>query len=634
MPSTGSLTKPFWAIAAGVVPAVVIAAVFEFLPMAGGRAKLSLVLLLAAIAAGALRARSTLLAAPYRTLVPILLGVTVAIAAAMAVRTNQDSLSYTLAWTVGPTLAGWAILFWLLPGRDSAPADAVPWEPPRWAMPALLAATATLLTVVHQLSVGRWFLVSDETIYVLQSLWMGEPGYAWHIDRELLPFFVMRKLGVTPGGGIFGMYTPGWPALLALFDAIGLRWWSGIILGTASVYVTYRLGLHLHSRAAGVIAAVLLATNPLFLLLHAGYMAHAATILCIALAALWLLEGEGGSGWTRGARWGGAGVALAIAVTVRSLTGVALGLSLALWLVVRRRMSMAEMVRCAATVILAALPVAAWFLHYNQATTGSPFLLSYQALHGTGYDLGFGTRGFTTIDEQLRRTQIPMLFTPGDAVTNLLSRLAGINFGFFAYALFAPLLVVFAAYRHTPRWLTVAIFLVLPLLHFFYWGSDIRFYSEYLPFLFVWGAAGVLAVARHSPALAMRLVAALVASNAVLSVPERWDRIPLDEPWQNSAYRISPARVALFEQLDATARARGKLLVFVHEQVPGLDNLIDRLYQFNARGFDSDVLVARDLGERNATLIARFPDRIPLLVIDRGRTTPADVAELPRRAVP
>jgi hypothetical protein len=137
MPSIGRSTTPLRVLAAGVLPAVAMAAIFEFLPMAGGRAQLSLALLLAALGAGAFRARSTLLAAPYRTLIPVLLGLTVAIATAVAVRINQDSLAYTLVWTVGPTLAGWAICFWLMPTGGAAPTgdaavtDAEVWEPPR-----------------------------------------------------------------------------------------------------------------------------------------------------------------------------------------------------------------------------------------------------------------------------------------------------------------------------------------------------------------------------------------------------------------------------------------------------------------------------------------------------------------------
>ncbi len=55
---------------------------------------------------------------------------------------------------------------------------------------------------------------------------------------------------------------------------------------------------------------------------------------------------------------------------------------------------------------------------------------------------------------------------------------------------------------------------------------------------------------------------------------------------------------------------------------------MDRLYAFNGDRFDGPILVARDLGVLNETLIARFPDRVPYLVIDRGRDEIADFQRL------
>lgn len=69
---------------------------------------------------------------------------------------------------------------------------------------------------------------------------------------------------------------------------------------------------------------------------------------------------------------------------------------------------------------------------------------------------------------------------------------------------------------------------------------------------------------------------------------------------------------------DSLAREHGRLLLFSREQTR-FDIQIDRLYVFNGDGFDGRILVARDLGPRNAELISRFPDRVPFLVDDQGR---------------
>lgn len=619
-----------WLFLGGALPAMVMASALEFLPLHELTLEVLAGVLLAAILAGAIRGRRVLRTREYLVPVALLMIVTVAISAAFPLLDGMQPRNVSVFGSVAPTLMGWALFFWLLGSRETGAVgrDWLAWTPARWATPALVIATVVVIAIVHWFAVGKRAMVSDEVIYLLQAKWFFMPNYSWHVDADLLPFFSMRKLGVTPSGGLYGQYTPGWPALLALFDAVGLRWWSAPILGAITVWATTRLGTLLYSRAAGVLAGLLLLVQPWFLLLHAGYMAHPASIAALALAAVWLLESETLDGWSRTWRWLAVGVAIAVAVTVRTLTGVALGASLGLWLVVRQRMSIATLVRCAVTVVVGSIPVAAWFLQYNVATNGEALRVSYQALHGDGFNLGFGTRGFTGFNEQMQRVRVPVNFTPRDAISHLLQRIAGINLTFFPYALLIPSLVLFAAHRHRVRWLAVAVFMILPALYFFYWGSEIRFYSEFLPFLTVWLAAGVLIVMRERPRLGSALIAASVASSALLMVPNRWMGITLDEPWVRSAYTGSPSRFAAFDTLDQMQHDKGKLLVFVHEQTKLLDVLIDRLYLYNIEGMESPVLVVRDMGARNAELAARFPDRTPLLVSDNGRLKPVTIEPL------
>lgn len=499
-------------------------------------------------------------------------------------------------------------------------------------MPVLLIATAVTLAALHQEAVGKWTIVSDETMYVLESVWIRQPGYTWHVDPDILPFLLMRKAGLAENGGIMGMYTPGWPALLSLFSAVGLRWWSAVILGTGSVYVTYRLGVALHSRAVGVLAALLIATNPIFHILHPGYLAHPATIFLLATATLLLIESETRQGSGRLVRWFIAGVLLSLAIASRALTGTAVTVSLAVWILMRQRMSFADMMRCAAVVSLGALPILGFFLHFNYVTAGSPFKLSYQALHGSGFNLGFGSRGFLGYDSEMHRVRIPVEFTPKAAIGHFLGMVLGTNLNFVAYALLAPLVVLFAHYGYKPRWPVLAAFLLLPFLHFFYWATGLRFYSELLPLLLVWIAAGIFYVAKENAALAGRLTIALVVCNIVLAVPVRATAVPLSATWAHSAYSLSDGRFATFRRLESMAKERGRLLVFVTERVPLMDIMLDHLYQFNEKGVNSEIFVVRDLGARNAALMRKFPDRLPLLIRDTGRDTEAIIEELPRVA--
>lgn len=573
-----------------------------------------------------------------RLFFPFLIGafVTCAIAAAAVVLPNSQGVTLgnrneRLLAAVGATASGWLLAAFFLGRSPTSAPGATAWTPPRHGVPLLLCASFLVLTLTHFLAAGRYPVVSDEAVYVLQSDWFFNERYGWCLPPDLTPHFLMRKVGLSPAGCLFGMYTPGWPAVMALFDLAGLRWWSAVILGTTTVWATWRVGSLLFSQAAGFLAASLLAINPWFLLWHAGYMAHPLTICSIALAVVFLLRAEQVQGWPRYWRWLAAGVAIAVTVTARPLTGIALGASLGLWMVIRQRLSLRELAACAALVIAGALPIAAWFLHYNWVTTGDPLQLSYQAMFGKGYNLGFGDdKGFSGFNANLERVPVPVSFFPLDAVRSLLERLAGFNFSVLPWALAAPVIVLSAASGHKPRVATLAAFLLLPIFYFFYWYSDLRFNSELVPLFMVWCAAGLVAIAGTRRRLAASLAAAIATSSLLLNVPVRGGRVPLDEPWLLSAYANSAQRVAMMQRLDDLADERGPLLVIVRERAPLIDALIDRPYIFNGPGLDSRILVVRDLGERNAAVQTRFAGRTAVLVTDRGVRTPPDITILDR----
>ena len=58
--------------------------------------------------------------------------------------------------------------------------------------------------------------------------------------------------------------------------------------------------------------------------------------------------------------------------------------------------------------------------------------------------------------------------------------------------------------------------------------------------------------------------------------------------------------------------------------------MLVRLYLYNIDGLEGDILAVRDLGEKNVALMARFPDRVPLLLRDNGRESPATLTPLER----
>jgi hypothetical protein len=142
---------------------------------------------------------------------------------------------------------------------------------------------------------------------------------------------------------------------------------------------------------------------------------------------------------------------------------------------------------------------------------------------------------------------------------------------------------------------------------------------------------------RSRPAIARAFVALLVASQAIVALPWPPGSTSAHRPWAvgfDHVYgRGNPGRWATLYMADSLARANGRILLFTRE-ASRFDNLIDRLYAFNGDRFDGRILVARDLGDRNAQLIARFPDRVPYLVEDRGRDEPSRFTLIDRSRPP
>lgn len=519
-----------------------------------------------------------------------------------------------------PTLTGWATLLALLPlideGDSSGAGIGPAWRPSRKHAVVFLAASFLLLATSHWSAAGNYGLISDEALYLAQSRWMNWHQVTWPLDEELAPFFIMRKVDYL-NGHLYGIYPPGWPALLALFRFAGLEWWSSVILGTTSVALVYLIGARLSDRRTGAVAALLLATSQVFLMHHAGYMSHAPAITA-TLAGTWcLLAGATGSPRRQLLLGCAAGALLGYVVTVRPLTGVTLGASVVLFSFLVAWESVRKIpVGMLAGLLTGAVIPAALFLAYNQNVLGNPLAVTYTVMSPGTYDLGFGQRGVRMLDANMKWVPATFDFGPLTALQQLLRRVAGLNTTFVPIGLLAPIMATAVAAGFRIPWARVAVFALLPAVHFFYWGEPLRLYAELLPFLLL-GVAGLLVfIYDRWPRMALGLLSVYLASQILLGLPWPEGREDNHRPWSNTDYVIAEGRPATLQVADSLARLHPQILLFSREG-SGYDNQIDRLYQFN-RSLDAPILVARDRGPENAILMARFPNRVAFLVEDLG----------------
>lgn len=548
----------------------------------------------------------------------------VALVLAAAATAGRERMN-VLAQGLMPTLAGWAAFLVLWRGTASADAATEPsaWRPTGRQAAAFLTMVAAVLVLVRVLTVGQWAPVGDEPVYYVQSRWMSWGQLALPVDPALADFFRWRKVDYT-NGHLYGMYPPGWPALLAGFRAVGLEWWSGVILGVASVVLVHRVARRLGDATFAAIAAVLLGTSQYFLMLHAGYMSHAGTITAALAAVLCLLVAEESPVTRQRWLWIGAGALIGFMVTVRPLSGLALGAAIGGWMLLRLRdRAPHRIVALAAWVALGGLPLAGLLLWHNHVVYGELLTLGYSHMSGAVYDLGFGPRGVTVLDSALVRQPATFEFTPAVALSALFRRLAGLNITFVPIGLLLPLTAMALARGFRVRWQGVVPFALLPAVHLFYWYGGLRLYSELLPFVLLAVAAMVAHLWAERPAAGRAWLCLLVAASVVMCF--NWPRgTPNDfRRWADYGYAgETPVPIATLERADSLRRAHGRILLFVRDETR-FDNLLGSLFYFNHAGLDGPVVVARDLGERNAELLARHPDRTVFLVTDRGRREPA-----------
>jgi hypothetical protein len=608
---------------------VLFAASVELLPQVGVRLRVILMLTAIWFAASAWIGRRAMLAPPYRRVLPVVMVFSYAVIALDSLARGQNPLSTDRLAAYCAMSVGWATLFLLL-GLRPAGEPTGSYEASRRDAVVVVCASVLIILVAHALSTPRWPVISDEAIYVLQSDWFFRPNYSWQVPREIADFFVMRKLGYNAEAQHFyGQYPPGWPAILALFDVVRLRWWTPVIIAPATVALTYFVGTRLVSRTAGVLAAALLALQQWFVIDNAGYMSDGVITFTTVAGAAALLDAETAIGARRLMFGFIAGLALGIGVTARPLSGVALGIGLVAFIAIRRRMTLRPMLVTAAGILLGGVLPAAFLLQYNAVSNGEPLRLAYQAIHGHGYDLGFGVRGFQAYDpETLERVTVPIVFTPAQAVAHLFESIANYSYAAFGIALLLPLVTVALAQRVSLKLKYVAPFLILPAIYFFYWGSQTRFYTCLLPFLLIGCAGLILELVQKDRWVALGLATSAVVGSIAFALPYRVSPGGLDSPWTGISYFREHGRQATLDSLKSLGERQGPLLVFAKQQNNVFDNLLDRLQLLNADGLESRVLVARDLGPRNAELRARFPKRAVYLVEDRGRDSVSRIVPL------
>ncbi len=273
---------------------------------------------------------------------------------------------------------------------------------------AALAGVAALLVAVFVFPYHS--TNHDEAVYLQQAAMLldGRLFLRPPVEGSFRPWFFVRAGGASAsasGGGpaLYPKYAPVPAAVFALGAALGGYRLALPLVAAAVVGLTYGVTSETFDRRTGVLAALLLAASPLFLVQSGLFLPYAPTAaLNLAFAFAYLRADR--TGRRRDAAL--AGVAVGLAFFARPYTAVLFAapfVAHALWTLRGGDGRESALTRHATTAAFGLCGVAL-ALGYNAAVTGSPSTFPYEAFAPRD-GLGFGKRALLGYE----RTYTPSL---------------------------------------------------------------------------------------------------------------------------------------------------------------------------------------------------------------------------------
>lgn len=459
------------------------------------------------------------------------------------------------------------------------------------------------------------YSVSD-CVYERMPHFEDEMAYVWQAQaiaggHLALPSPPQPKSFLTPfiidyRGLRFGKYPPGWPTVLALGVASGLRDWVNPLLAGWGLWLLYRLARRITSPMIGLLAVILMSTSPMFWLLSGSLLSHAwslAVTLGFVLAWLDAFSTEGARdsvpAWFTAAI---AGLSLGVLALTRPMTALGVGLPFFVHgLVLLARGDKSIRLRVLSVGLLAAL-VGVLLFAWQYAVTGDPLRNPYTLwwkYDRVGFGLGYGRWEDGHNLEHAWYNIRYSLTEPNGTGDDIL------GWGNLWW-LFMPF-GLWALRRSPAAWLSAGILPSTLLVYVPYWiGSwqyGPRYYYEGMISIVLLSAAGVNWLAgersRLRKTLANLALMVLVGANLLTYLPGRlWE--------MHGMYGITRAMLEPFSTPEARQYTPALVIVHWEEEWTEYGGL---LALQNAQLDTPFIFAMHRNAEVDAELVKAFPDR-------------------------
>lgn len=307
--------------------------------------------------------------------------------------------------------AGFLVVLGLLlvPWPRSLPVDE--WFPRQmaWFVAGAIAICAFVITLYLNYSYGSHMPhVPDEVSYIFQAKLIAAGRFSADPApvQDAFEFFY-PPLIITSGDHWASVYPFGHSLLLAVGVRLGAIWLIPPLVGGGCVLLIFALGRRIYNTRTALLAALLLAASPFFLMTASNFMSHntGAFYVLLSLFFVSLMDKK------RLPYAIAAGLFFGLLFNTRPLTAMALVLPFGAFLLSRLlpEEDRLAQVRMLAGFIAGGLLMLVAYWIYNDGSTGDAFSSGYQVGGDLDQAVGFGGRHTVNAGIQNEQTQLTFL---------------------------------------------------------------------------------------------------------------------------------------------------------------------------------------------------------------------------------
>lgn len=435
---------------------------------------------------------------------------------------------------------------------------------------------------------NRTFMIQDSAAHMFQAKIFLQGKFFAPAPPSPDFFSIEGDMVVLNNGKWYGMYLPGFAAILAAAIMIHAQWIICPLMGALTIAIWVSYVKRWYDPRTALLVSIISALSPFLLLMSSTIMIHTPELLIIS-AAIYLLrnEVETPSWWSKTLL----GLVLAIGITLRgfSILATILPMLLYSWYATRRNQKLILASVIGFSLLAGSLIVA----YFQSQTTGNPFLPGYRLEYKVPLSYGFGI------------TAAHQMHTPIRGLENISNLFLGLNYwltgwyvGSFIFVIF---FILFCKWNIWDRLLVASCFTLFAFYYLFPLQDLVigpRFFYPVSLILLLFIARSILIpISAESPSIPP-FVFMLFLVCFLSFLPIRIVQF---------IHKYEPNKMQAGSLKTAIDKAdREPKIVFLEK------NISQQFVNWNDPFLREPIILMRDLGTRNEDAIKAFPDRKPL----------------------